>query len=60
MVLALAMQYHTDGHFIKGSMDPKMDAGISFLQEIQGVTIITNSENTIAAIQGQSETKITP
>ncbi len=54
------MQYHTDGHFIKGSMDPKMDAGISFLQEIQGVTIITNSENTIAAIQGQSETKITP
>ncbi len=58
--LALAMQYHNDGHFIKGSMGPKMGAGISFVKETQGVTIITNSENALAAIQGKSRTKIVP
>ena len=56
--LALAMQYHNDGHFIKGSMGPKMEAGISFVKETQGVTIITNPENAIAAIQGESGTTI--
>lgn len=58
--LALAMQYHNDGHFIKGSMGPKMEAAISFVKQTQGVTIITNSENAIAAIQGKSGTKIVP
>ena len=58
--LALAMQYHDDGHFIKGSMGPKMEAGISFVKETQGVTLITNPENAIAAIQGESGTKIIP
>ena len=41
-------------------MGPKMEAGISFVKETQGVTIITTSENTIAAIQGKSGTKIVP
>ncbi len=58
--LALAMQHNDEGHFIKGSMGPKMEAGISFVKETQGVTIITNPENAIAAIQGKSGTKIVP
>ncbi len=56
--LALAMQYQNDGHLIKGSMGPKMEAGISFVKETQGVTIFTSPENAIAAIQGKSGTKI--
>ena len=58
--LALAMQYHKEGHFIKGSMGPKMEAGISFVKETQGVSVITNPENAIDAIQGKSGTKIIP
>ncbi len=53
-------QYNNDGHFIKGSMGSKMETGISFVKETQGFTIITNSENAIAAIQGKSGTKIVP
>ena len=60
IALALAMQFPHDIHFIKGSMGPKMETGISFVKEMQGFTIINNPENAIAAIHGKSGTKIVP
>jgi len=56
--LALAMQYHQDGHFIKGSMGPKVEACISFVKETQGIAIITNPENAISAIKSEVGTRI--
>lgn len=54
------MQYNNDVPFNKGSMVPKMDACISFIKETQVVTIITDPENAIVAIQGKSRIKIVP
>lgn len=54
------MQYNNDVPFNKGSMPPKMDACIGFIKEIQVVTIFTNPENAIVAIQGKSGIKIVP
>lgn len=58
--LALAMKYYDEGHFIKGSMGPKIEAGIKFVKDTQGVAIITNPENAILAIQGKAGTRIVP
>ncbi|MHA1686402.1 MAG: carbamate kinase [Candidatus Heimdallarchaeaceae archaeon] len=58
ITLALAMQYYDEGHFIKGSMGPKIEAGIKFVKETQGTAIITNPENAILALQGKAGTRI--
>ncbi|TFG11009.1 carbamate kinase, partial [Candidatus Heimdallarchaeota archaeon] len=58
--LALAMQYADEGHFIKGSMGPKIEASINFVKATQGRAIITNPENALNAIKGQSGTIIVP
>jgi len=58
--LALAMRYYEEGHFIKGRMGPKIEAGIRFVKETQGVAIITNPENAVAALKGEAGTRIVP
>lgn len=52
------MQYHQDGHFIKGSMGSKVETCISFVKETQGIAIITNPENAISAIKGEVGTRV--
>lgn len=59
MTLAEAKQYMTEGkHFKKGSMAPKIQAIINFLEAGGKEAIITNPENILRAIHGETGTRI--
>ncbi len=59
MSLAEAKQYMAEGiHFAKGSMGPKMQAVISFLENGGQQAIITTPENIPAALRGEAGTRI--
>ncbi len=58
--LELAMQYYKEGHFIEGSMGPKVEAAIKYVKKTQGTAIITNPETVKEAIKGTSGTRIVP
>ena len=60
MTLAEAKQYMAEGiHFKKGSMAPKIQAIINFLEAGGKEAIITNPENILRAIHGETGTHIT-
>jgi len=58
-----AKELLAEGHFSKGSMEPKVRAAIDFLQEpddqTQREVIITLPETAMAALQGKTGTRIT-
>jgi carbamate kinase len=59
--LAQARQYLAEGkHFAKGSMAPKIQAVINYLERGGGRAIITNPENIERAVAGETGTHITP
>jgi len=58
ITLAEAKQYLEEGHFAKGSMLPKIQAIISFLEKGGGKAIITNPENISRALKGETGTHI--
>lgn len=58
--IALAMYYYAEGHFIKGSMVPKIESAIKFVKETQGLAIITKPENAIKTLPDEAGTRITP
>jgi len=61
MTLAEAKQYLAEGtHFAKGSMAPKIQAIIWFLERGGKQAIITNPENIGRALKGESGTWIVP
>ncbi len=61
MTLAEAKQYLAEGaHFAKGSMAPKIQAVIRFLENGGKQAIITNPENIGRAIKGETGTLIVP
>jgi carbamate kinase len=61
MTLAEAKQYLAEGvHFAKGSMAPKIEAIIWFLENGGKQAIITNPENMGRALKGETGTLITP
>ncbi|MEW6030352.1 MAG: carbamate kinase [Chloroflexota bacterium] len=61
MTVAEAKQYLAEGtHFAKGSMAPKIQAVIWFLENGGKQAIITNPENIGRAIKGQTGTLIVP
>jgi len=60
LALAEAKQYAADGHFHKGSMGPKIDACIAFLERGGRQALITNPENIGRALKGETGTWITP
>ncbi len=53
-----ARQYMEEGHFKKGSMLPKVEAALSFLEHGGHKAIITNPENLRNAVEGKSGTTI--
>ncbi|MBN1484027.1 MAG: carbamate kinase [Chloroflexia bacterium] len=54
-----ARQYHAEGHFKPGSMGPKIEAVLSFLEVYpQGRALITDPPNIARALDGQSGTWI--
>jgi carbamate kinase len=61
MTLAQARQYLAEGgHFAKGSMAPKIQAVIWYLEAGGKEAIITNPENIGRALKGKTGTHITP
>lgn len=59
LTLEEAKQYASDGHFAKGSMLPKIEAIIKFLENGGKKALITNPENIGRALQGETGTWIT-
>ena len=64
LTLAQARQHAAEGQFPAGSMGPKIDAAISYLQELpnanhEGVVIITSLERAYDALMGRAGTHIT-
>ena len=61
MTLADAKRYLAEGtHFAKGSMAPKMQAIIWYLEAGGKESLITNPENIGRALRGETGTRITP
>ena len=64
MTLAQARDYSAQGQFPAGSMGPKIDAAMSYLQELpnanhDGEVIITSLEQAFEALMGRAGTHIT-
>jgi carbamate kinase len=60
ITLAEAKRYVAQGHFKPGSMLPKVEAIIAFLEGGGRQAIITDSEHVAAAVEGRGGTRITP
>lgn len=60
MTLAEAKTYLAQGHFPPGSMGPKIEAIISFLEQGGKQALITNPENLERALAGETGTWIIP
>ena len=54
-----AKQYSKEGHFAKGSMDPKVRAAIRFIEAGGDKAIITSLDQAVAALEGKAGTTIT-
>lgn len=58
MTVAEARKYMAEGHFAPGSMKPKIDACIRFLEAGGEEALITNPENLERALHGETGTRI--
>jgi carbamate kinase len=60
MTVAEAKQYMAEGHFAPGSMKPKIQACIWFLEKGGKEALITDPENIERALEGKTGTRIVP
>lgn len=60
MTVDEAKQYMAEGHFAKGSMLPKIQAALRFLENGGKQALITNPENISRALRGETGTWIVP
>ncbi len=60
MTVAQAKQYLAEGHFAKGSMEPKIRAVIHYLEAGGKQAIITDPPHITAALHGETGTRIVP
>ena len=60
MTVAQAKQYMAEGHFAKGSMLPKIQAIIWFLEAGGKEALITDPQNIARALRGETGTRIVP
>ena len=58
MTVTEAKQYLKEGHFAPGSMAPKIESVIQFLEEGGELAIITSPENIAKAIRGEAGTHL--
>ena len=58
ITLKQAEQYIKEGHFGEGSMGPKIQAAINYLQKVNGLAIITSPEKISQALQQRDGTII--
>jgi len=54
-----AKRYHAEGHFAKGSMEPKVRAAIRFIEAGGERAIITSLDKAVDALEGRAGTRIT-
>jgi carbamate kinase len=55
-----ARQHLLEGHFKVGSMKPKIDAGLAFVESTGGRIVITDAPNIARAVAGETGTEILP
>ncbi len=60
MTLAEARTYMQEGHFAPGSMLPKVEAAIDFVQMGGPLAIITDPEHLAQSLRGEAGTRIVP
>ncbi|MFX1561786.1 MAG: carbamate kinase [Promethearchaeota archaeon] len=60
MTVSEARRYLKEGHFAPGSMQPKIESVISFLDQGGELAIITSPENMALALEGKAGTRIEP
>lgn len=60
MTVAEAEQYIADGHFAKGSMQPKVQSIVQYLKNGGKMGLITTPWNIAKALQGETGTRIVP
>ncbi len=60
MTLSEAKQYAEQGEFLAGSMGPKVQACIRFLEWGGERAVITSLDNAVAALNGEAGTRIVP
>ena len=60
LTVAQARKYREDGHFPPGSMGPKIESAIRFLDAGGKSVVITSAEKLLAACRHQAGTLITP
>lgn len=61
MTVSEAKGYLAEGtHFARGSMAPKIQAAISYVEGSGGTAVITNPDNVERALAGETGTRITP
>jgi len=58
VTLAEAKQYLAEGHFAPGSMKPKIEAVIEFLENGGKEAIITDPPHLVDAVEGKTGTRI--
>ncbi len=59
MTIDEAKKYHAEGHFAKGSMEPKVRAAIRFVEAGGEKAIITSLDKAFDALEGNAGTTIT-
>ncbi|MBU1048780.1 carbamate kinase [Candidatus Bipolaricaulota bacterium] len=59
MTVAEAKKYAEEGHFAKGSMEPKVRAAVRFVEAGGEKAIITSLNQAVAALEGNAGTTIT-
>jgi carbamate kinase len=60
MTLSEAKRYLKEGHFAPGSMAPKIESVITFIEDGGELAIITSPENMARALKGEAGTHIIP
>ncbi len=60
MTVSQARQYMAEGHFAPGSMKPKIEACIAFVEATGRAAIITHPAHITRAVQGETGTYIVP
>lgn len=55
-----AKKYLAEGHFPAGSMGPKIQAAINFIENGGDEVVISSVQNSVRAVEGKSGTKILP
>lgn len=60
MTIAEAKQYIKEGHFAPGSMKPKIEACVKFLENGGKQVLVTDIENISRALRGETGTLIVP